>query len=404
MAQWVAFLNTVDPEGTDPHRSLRLQRERIGLAAVRPDQLLLPGAAGLALHASPIRSGPTSPTALPNFLRAARFVNSLDQREGAVPADPPLRRLLVCHLHGPSLQADRDAACTTWLARSDRRDAGPQAGLRRAEPERVDQGRLLRPERRRDAVLLEVPDQPRRLRRRHRDAPAATTLNPHNGDVTNAGDAAAGQLQALRRHGAKLVPVAGLGHRLPDRQSVRAGSRPPTPSAYQGSLSTVGQAQDALAVGHARPGRQRRRVDRHDHRPRRSASRARGSGGACTAGCRTPPPTRCGSPPSASSLRTTRSSPHVPVAGLPHRIHRLSARRLHGPAPGDSSDAAKESNLPSRGLPGPASFEDWMGHQARAAPGRMLRRGCRWRFGWWLPSKAGLRGGLLFAPHTGELR
>ena len=36
-------------------------------------------------------------------------------------------------------------------------------------------------------------------------------------------------------------------------------------------------------------------------------------------------------------------------------------------------DAAKESNLPSRGLPGPASFEDWMGHQARAAPVRMLR-------------------------------
>ena len=33
-----------------------------------------------------------------------------------------------------------------------------------------------------------------------------------------------------------------------------------------------------------------------------------------------------------------------------------------------SDDAAKESNLPSRGLPGPASFEDRMGHQARAAP------------------------------------
>jgi hypothetical protein len=38
-----------------------------------------------------------------------------------------------------------------------------------------------------------------------------------------------------------------------------------------------------------------------------------------------------------------------------------------------SHDAAKESNLPSRGLPGPASFEDWMGHQARAAPPLMLR-------------------------------
>jgi hypothetical protein len=35
-------------------------------------------------------------------------------------------------------------------------------------------------------------------------------------------------------------------------------------------------------------------------------------------------------------------------------------------------DAAKESNLPSRGLPGPASFEDWMGHQARAAPPSIL--------------------------------
>jgi predicted patatin/cPLA2 family phospholipase len=36
-------------------------------------------------------------------------------------------------------------------------------------------------------------------------------------------------------------------------------------------------------------------------------------------------------------------------------------------------DAAKESNLPSRGLPGPASFEDWMSHQARAAPDEILR-------------------------------
>jgi len=36
------------------------------------------------------------------------------------------------------------------------------------------------------------------------------------------------------------------------------------------------------------------------------------------------------------------------------------------------NDAAKESNLPSRGLPGPAGFEDRMGHQARAAPREIL--------------------------------
>jgi hypothetical protein len=38
----------------------------------------------------------------------------------------------------------------------------------------------------------------------------------------------------------------------------------------------------------------------------------------------------------------------------------------------DESDAAKESNLPSEGLPRPARFEDGMGHQARAAPQEML--------------------------------
>src|SRR3954464_576559 len=35
--------------------------------------------------------------------------------------------------------------------------------------------------------------------------------------------------------------------------------------------------------------------------------------------------------------------------------------------------AAKESNLPSGGLPRPAGFEDRMGHQTPAAPPRRLR-------------------------------
>ena len=70
-----------------------------------------------------------------------------------------------------------------------------------------------------------------------------------------------------------------------------------------------------------------------------------------------------GAPPAAepdpSTADTAKAEPALPHAGLA----------------GPSHDAAKESNLPSRGLPGPASFEDWMGHQARAAPGVMLRRG-----------------------------
>ena len=51
------------------------------------------------------------------------------------------------------------------------------------------------------------------------------------------------------------------------------------------------------------------------------------------------------------------------------------ATTIHTPPrpPIPSYDAAKESNLPSGGLPRPASFEDRMSHQAPAAPRLMLR-------------------------------
>src|SRR5579859_5940318 len=65
--------------------------------------------------------------------------------------------------------------------------------------------------------------------------------------------------------------------------------------------------------------------------------------------------------------KLARVDPPTAPALAAHRAPRTSG------IPGKtSSDAAKESNLPSRGLPGPASFEDWMGHQARAAPRMIL--------------------------------
>src|SRR3954451_18921208 len=57
----------------------------------------------------------------------------------------------------------------------------------------------------------------------------------------------------------------------------------------------------------------------------------------------------------------------IPVANVPPR---------HRPASGKANPsygAAKESNLPTRGLHGPAGFEDRMGHQTPAAPGRIIR-------------------------------
>src|ERR1700733_608632 len=70
----------------------------------------------------------------------------------------------------------------------------------------------------------------------------------------------------------------------------------------------------------------------------------------------------------ARKIRATGShhNRHIWPGGARHKA-------MSAPAQGRSDhDAAKESNLPSRGLPGPASFEDWMGHQARAAPRPIL--------------------------------
>ena len=101
--------------------------------------------------------------------------------------------------------------------------------LRHPEPGRVDQVRLLRPRRRRHALVLEVPDQPGHLRHRRpaeratqADAPNQTTLDPTTGDVTNAADQPVATFHASRRGRAQLVPGGSLRRRLHDRQPVRA--------------------------------------------------------------------------------------------------------------------------------------------------------------------------------------
>ncbi len=73
--------------------------------------------------------------------------------------------------------------------------------------------------------------------------------------------------------------------------------------------------------------------------------------------------------PQRPTPRGQRVQPAVGALVVPVFVSRRGRLRGH--------DAAKESNLPSRGLPGPAGFEDRMGHQARAAPAPMLRGGRR---------------------------
>ena len=146
-------------------QALQLHRERLSMAQVRPDRLLRRRCGRAAL--------------LGRLAGMGRQALRLRQ----LPALGPLRQLA---LQRPgALQAGRAAPAAfsyvTYRVRLSRQtetgmydmhsagdDPLAQDRLRHPQPERVDQGRLLRPQRRRQILLLAVPDQRRRLRRRRR--------------------------------------------------------------------------------------------------------------------------------------------------------------------------------------------------------------------------------------------
>ena len=150
------------------------------------------------------------------------------------------------------------------LKRRRRRNPSTQARLRRAEPERMDQGGLLRPERRRHLLLLEVPDQRRRVRRRRRHRSRSRDSSIHHRRRHQLRHAAAGKLPSKSAAGAELVSGRV---QTPDtaRASTRSGSRRGLCGGLPGQPRHRRPGTDHLPLGHAGSGWQRRRVDRHDH-------------------------------------------------------------------------------------------------------------------------------------------
>ena len=124
-----------------------------------------------------------------------------------------------------------------------------KTGFVAAEPERVDQVRLLRPQRRRHLLLLEVPDQRRRLRRRLRDGAEDDHARSQQRQRHQRLDAAAGDLPRLRSR----RPRAGARRRSRAEAcaTVNPFGIPPQgyEKAFQGSLSTVGQARTTSPWG-----------------------------------------------------------------------------------------------------------------------------------------------------------
>ena len=169
-----------------------------------------------------LRPGPTSPTASPTS--CGRRGSTTRSTTG------------VCCPSARAAAGRSTTSPTAWRSRADRArhvQHGRQAngptrshGDRVCDPQpgRVDQGGVLRPHRRRDGFLLEVSDQPGRVRRRHGDGAEDDDAQSLQRRRHQRVDAAPGDVSRLRRTGAELVPdrrTTSAG--LPERQSVRSG-------------------------------------------------------------------------------------------------------------------------------------------------------------------------------------
>ena len=279
--QWVKFLNTVDPDG-NAKRGLYKQTES-SAGWPKYGSINRSSSAPSGMHYSvAYPEWNDKPYGFADFLQSARFANSLQNG-----------RLLSKEKSSKDgfdyvtykVRLSRDSRTGMYDLDQPDAHAEPRLRVRRPEPERVDQGGLLRPERRRHLLLLEVPDQRRRVRRRDGDGAERDEAQSRHRRRHQRRDAAARQLPRRRA----APPRPGARRRCSPEATAPARTRsesirPPTRSCTQGSVSTVGQAAHHFAVGHARPGRQRGRVDGHDHRRRRPGAAAAGSGAALHGG------------------------------------------------------------------------------------------------------------------------
>ena len=336
VAQWVGFLNTVDPAGTDRHHlydSLESSSAWPRFGEINFVSRARPGFHYRVAYAEWADKPYGFAT---GFVRAARFVNSLTN--GKVLS----RRV----------RRSGGFSFVTFTVRLSRQTERGMYDLARPNATR---------DRKRGFV---VPSQNEWIKAAYfdlrgggtfsywkyptnpgvfftggtGDAPTAAMLDPHTGDVTNA---ATQPLASYKPSNGSAPYWCPSQVSATDCQTVNPfGLDPATYAAlYQGSLCTVGQARTRSPWGTLDQGGGTRSSGPTRSRPLRPAFPAGACGGACTGECRTQAHTRCGSPPSDCSLRTTRTF----------------RKRTRGWGSGsDTSDEASRSSFPT-GVPG-----DWL--------------------------------------------
>ena len=245
------------------------------------------------------------PYGFANFLRAARFVNSLYNGR-LLPRTPQRRRLRrLRQLQGPPLAQTEPRHVRPRPQQAHRRDPRAREGLRRPSQDEWIKAAYFDPTaaartptgstRRTPASSATTPRRPQPDHARSHDRRRHERRDPAAGDLPRAG-----------RRGAQLVPGRRPAQRLLERQPVRHRSddlrqllpgqpRHRRPGADRSPWGTLDQGGNAVEW-----------TDTITPPPSGGATGE--SGAACTAASPTPPPTSCGSRRSACSPRTTRST------------------------------------------------------------------------------------------------
>jgi formylglycine-generating enzyme required for sulfatase activity len=309
VAQWVAFLNTADPAGRN-RRNLYSSTES-GEAWPRFGQIDFRAKARPGRHYSlAAPEWADKPYGFANFLRAARFANSL--------------------YNGTVISKKASNAGSyryvTYRVRLSRKTENGMYDIR---------VRKMTREHKRDFVIpsqdewieaayfdpasnsyWKYPTNPGVFGDGNATAPAPTELDATNGNVLNASTQPLANYHFTEKEKELAAPYWCPSNQTPEACATvnPFGLDPETyAKAFQGSLSTVGQALTPSPWGTLDQGGNA--VEWTDTiAPPRSGSRAPASGSACTAASPTPPTTSYGSRRSGCSRRKTRSTPR-PIPG-----------------------------------------------------------------------------------------
>jgi hypothetical protein len=238
--QWVDFLNTVDPSGRDPHH-LYAESES-STAWPKYGQVDFAASVGKGRHyavASP--EWADKPYGFANFLRAARFINSLyngkvlsKQVSGAGAFDYVTYRVRLSRQTetGMYRMAGNRAKGATRSHRTGFVLPSQNEWIKAAYYEPNGGGTY---------SYWKYPTNPGVFGQGQSDGPKTTTLNRKNGDVTNAGTQ---PLATFRAEGAAVPSWCPPLYSAEACATKNPFGIPPAgyEKAFQGSLSTVGQA------------------------------------------------------------------------------------------------------------------------------------------------------------------